>query len=51
MFDVFRVPQPALLYLVPSTLGSILFMSWKRKDVKQMWHGSFDYTIAENEER
>ncbi|KAG2238848.1 hypothetical protein Bca52824_091918 [Brassica carinata] len=32
-------PQPALLYLVPSTLGPVIFMSWRRKDLAELWEG------------
>ncbi|CAH8384571.1 unnamed protein product [Eruca vesicaria subsp. sativa] len=32
-------PQPALLYLVPSTLGPVIFMSWRRKDLRELWEG------------
>ncbi|KMZ67275.1 Signal peptide peptidase family protein [Zostera marina] len=33
-------PQPALLYLVPSTLGPVLFLSWTRKEIAELWEGS-----------
>lgn len=33
-------PQPALLYLVPSTLGPIVVISWSRKELKELWEGS-----------
>ncbi|KAG2319585.1 hypothetical protein Bca52824_012798 [Brassica carinata] len=33
-------PQPALLYLVPSTLGPVIFVSWRRKDLAELWEGS-----------
>ncbi|KAD4584843.1 hypothetical protein R6Q59_036372 [Mikania micrantha] len=33
-------PQPALLYLVPSTLGPIVVISWVRKELKELWEGS-----------
>ncbi|XP_010532287.1 PREDICTED: signal peptide peptidase-like 1 [Tarenaya hassleriana] len=33
-------PQPALLYLVPSTLGPVVFMSWLRKDLSELWEGT-----------
>ncbi|XP_021826979.1 signal peptide peptidase-like 1 [Prunus avium] len=32
-------PQPALLYLVPSTLGPIVFISWIRKELAELWDG------------
>ncbi|MBA0718942.1 hypothetical protein Golax_006659 [Gossypium laxum] len=42
-------PQPALLYLVfcwpsvfqvPSTLGPVVFISWLRKDLVELWEGT-----------
>ncbi|KAI3757645.1 hypothetical protein L6452_05188 [Arctium lappa] len=33
-------PQPALLYLVPSTLGPIVVISWTRKELNELWEGS-----------
>ncbi|KAG8048323.1 hypothetical protein GUJ93_ZPchr0008g14196 [Zizania palustris] len=33
-------PQPALLYLVPSTLGPVMYMSWLRNDLWELWEGS-----------
>ncbi|KAK9672621.1 hypothetical protein RND81_12G112700 [Saponaria officinalis] len=35
-----RSPQPALLYLVPSTLGPIIVISWIRKELMELWEGS-----------
>lgn len=32
-------PQPALLYLVPSTLGPIIVVSWMRKELAELWEG------------
>mmetsp|Transcript_45742 Transcript_45742/g.50986 ORF Transcript_45742/g.50986 Transcript_45742/m.50986 type:complete len:789 (+) Transcript_45742:81-2447(+) len=31
--------QPALLYLVPSTLGTIAYKGWKRSEVMSLWNG------------
>ncbi|KAF5732365.1 signal peptide peptidase-like 1 [Tripterygium wilfordii] len=33
-------PQPALLYLVPSTLGPVIVVSWVRKELDELWEGS-----------
>ncbi|KAH7691765.1 Peptidase A22B signal peptide peptidase protein [Dioscorea alata] len=33
-------PQPALLYLVPSTLGPVIFLSWIRQELRELWEGS-----------
>lgn len=33
-------PQPALLYLVPPTLGPIIVVSWARKELGELWEGS-----------
>ncbi|KAJ8623875.1 hypothetical protein MRB53_032405 [Persea americana] len=32
-------PQPALLYLVPSTLGPVIFISWTKKELLELWEG------------
>ncbi|GMP70258.1 hypothetical protein CsSME_00029191 [Camellia sinensis var. sinensis] len=33
-------PQPALLYLVPSTLGPIIILSWIRNELMELWEGT-----------
>ncbi|XP_010241929.1 PREDICTED: signal peptide peptidase-like 1 [Nelumbo nucifera] len=33
-------PQPALLYLVPSTLGPIIVISWLRNELTELWEGT-----------
>ncbi|CAI9768195.1 unnamed protein product [Fraxinus pennsylvanica] len=33
-------PQPALLYLVPSTLGPIIVISWMRNELAELWEGT-----------
>ncbi|KAL5981472.1 Signal peptide peptidase-like 1 [Asimina triloba] len=35
-----RSPQPALLYLVPSTLGPVIFIAWTRKELEELWDGN-----------
>lgn len=35
-----RSPQPALLYLVPSTLGPVIVRSWVKKDLAELWEGN-----------
>ncbi|KAG8652920.1 signal peptide peptidase-like 1 [Manihot esculenta] len=35
-----RSPQPALLYLVPSTLGPVIMISWVRRELAELWEGS-----------
>ncbi|XP_057774354.1 signal peptide peptidase-like 1 [Salvia miltiorrhiza] len=35
-----RSPQPALLYLVPCTLGPIIILSWMKKDLAELWEGT-----------
>eukprot|EP00899_Mesostigma_viride_P003852 jgi/Mesvir1/13468/Mv16527-RA.1 len=32
--------QPALLYIVPCTLGQVLLLAWVRGDFRSMWDGS-----------
>jgi signal peptide peptidase-like protein 2B len=34
--------QPALLYLVPCTLGTVLVMAWRRGELGWMWRRPFD---------
>ncbi|CAA6666578.1 unnamed protein product [Spirodela intermedia] len=34
-----RSPQPALLYLVPLTLGPVVFLSWTRNELGELWEG------------
>ncbi|CAM6116507.1 unnamed protein product [Calypogeia fissa] len=34
-----RAPQPALLYLVPSTLGPVAFAAWTRSELTELWNG------------
>jgi len=36
---VFKAAQPALLYLVPCTLGSVMLIGLQRGDVKALWDG------------
>lgn len=35
-----RSPQPALLYLVPSTLGPVVVISWMRNELMELWNGT-----------
>ncbi|CAI5528540.1 unnamed protein product, partial [Closterium sp. Naga37s-1] len=35
-----RSPQPALLYLVPSTLGPVSLVAWRRGELADLWDGS-----------
>eukprot|EP00850_Spirogloea_muscicola_P013354 SM000090S24316 [mRNA] locus=s90:217102:218671:- [translate_table: standard] len=34
-----RLPQPALLYLVPSTLGPVAAVAWRHRELAELWHG------------
>eukprot|EP00538_Stauroneis_constricta_P006271 CAMPEP_0119549340 /NCGR_PEP_ID=MMETSP1352-20130426/3067_1 /TAXON_ID=265584 /ORGANISM="Stauroneis constricta, Strain CCMP1120" /LENGTH=771 /DNA_ID=CAMNT_0007594873 /DNA_START=163 /DNA_END=2478 /DNA_ORIENTATION=- len=34
-----QMGQPALLYLVPCTLGTMAFMGWRRGELKDLWEG------------
>ena len=36
-----KTGQPALLYLVPCTLGTTFVIGLKRKEVKQLWNGAY----------
>jgi len=31
--------QPALLYIVPLTLGTTVVIGWLRKELRQLWNG------------
>mmetsp|Transcript_39863 Transcript_39863/g.83340 ORF Transcript_39863/g.83340 Transcript_39863/m.83340 type:complete len:177 (+) Transcript_39863:1751-2281(+) len=31
--------QPALLYLVPTCLGTMLFLGWRRRELSDLWRG------------
>uniref|UniRef100_A0A5F8HAT2 Signal peptide peptidase-like 2A n=1 Tax=Monodelphis domestica TaxID=13616 RepID=A0A5F8HAT2_MONDO len=38
--------QPALLYLVPCTLITVVIVAWRRKEVKKIWKGSnYQFTV------
>lgn len=37
--SLMQTGQPALMYLVPTTLGTLLVLSWKNGDLKAMWSG------------
>ncbi len=34
-----KVGQPALVYLVPACLGTMLFLGWKRRELSELWLG------------
>jgi Signal peptide peptidase len=36
---VMNMGQPALLYLVPCCLGTLVFMGWRRQELQQLWDG------------
>jgi hypothetical protein len=36
---VMNMGQPALLYLVPCTLGTMSFLGWRRQELRQLWEG------------
>lgn len=37
---LYQAPQPALLYLVPSTLGPVIVLSWIKQELKELWEGA-----------
>lgn len=39
--EIFQAAQPALLYLVPFTLGPLLLMAYLKGDLKRMWTEPF----------
>ena len=46
MLFVMEKGQPALLYLVPCTLGTGYVIGWKRGDIKRLWTGQMVYLSA-----
>jgi signal peptide peptidase-like 2B len=34
-----QMGQPALLYLVPCTLGTMTYLGWKRQELRSLWDG------------
>lgn len=47
---VFRAAQPALLYLVPGTLGSVVLTGVLRGDIRALWDGIESNQQAQNSE-
>jgi hypothetical protein len=47
---VMESAQPALLYLVPCVLGSILLVGWRRGELKALWKGRATTLKTEDEE-
>jgi hypothetical protein len=43
-----QMGQPALLYLVPCTLGTLTFMGWRRHELNDLWDGSKVIRAADN---
>jgi hypothetical protein len=51
---IMQMGQPALLYLVPCVLGTMLFLAWQREEVADLWNGpktirNADYMVYPNE--
>merc|ERR1719215_196361 len=44
--SVMRMGQPALLYLVPCTLGTTCFLGWYRSEFIRLWQGPWDEAEA-----
>ena len=42
-----RMGQPALLYLVPCTLGTICYLGWRRKELYSLWEGPKVFETAD----
>lgn len=36
---VMKMGQPALLYLVPCCLGTLVYIGWRRQELRQLWDG------------
>merc|ERR1711908_231424 len=45
----FRVAQPALLYLVPCTLGPVCFAGWRNGELSDLWEGISHSQIPEDD--
>ena len=43
-----QMGQPALLYLVPCTLGTLSFMGWRRQELQDLWDGPRAIRAADN---
>ena len=58
---VMRMGQPALLYLVPCCLGTIVYLGWKRNELLDLWNTPkvlascdkilYEYGVVEEQER
>jgi len=40
----YHIGQPALLYLVPSTILPIIYLGYKRSELKELWFGFKEHT-------
>jgi hypothetical protein len=45
---VMNMGQPALLYLVPCCLGTMIFLGWRRQELRQLWDGPKVLETAED---
>ena len=45
---VMEMGQPALLYLVPCTLGTMAYLGWKRRDLRALWDGPKVLQLADS---
>lgn len=44
---VMHMGQPALLYLVPCTLGTICYLGWRRQELHSLWEGPKVFLTAD----
>ncbi|GMH58321.1 hypothetical protein TrRE_jg993, partial [Triparma retinervis] len=51
MMTKFNAAQPALLYLVPATLGSTMGLAWWRGEAGELWEFSEEEELAEEGEK
>lgn len=47
---IFDHGQPALLYLVPACLGSVLINAWRLDELKELWEFNEENLIKEPKE-
>jgi hypothetical protein len=46
---IFKSGQPALMYISPALICSLLFMAWRRKEMHKLWSGLEAYVQADSQ--
>jgi signal peptide peptidase-like protein 2B len=47
VMSTFQTAQPALIYIVPCTLGTTVLLAWRRRELSALWKGSKPGDIEE----